>query len=275
MDEKQRAILNEVAEGRLSPEAAEDLLYEAEQADRAGDLPRPPGVRRVRVVGALQLARVVGDPTVREAVAEGPHVAQRDGDTLVITGRHGDPLGPGPGPGPEFVFGPEGPSGGLLGLAGRALRLTVRMHPELALEVQLEAGSLSVEGVSGPLRATVEAGSARIERFRGPLDLAVEAGSVQASGVLDQGASHIHCQAGSVGVHLERGSSVRIAARSQLGRVALPGESGAGTGTSTGAGTGVASWSVGGATRQVTVGAGSATLDVEAELGNVTVTADR
>jgi len=258
MDEKQRAILNEVAEGRLSPEEAADLLQEAEEADLAGQQPRPPGVRRVRVVGTLQAARIVGDATVREAVAEGPHVAYRDGDVVVIEGRREGPAGLG------FMFGPEGPPAGPLGLAKRAGQLTVRMHPDLELEVLLEAGTLLVEGVAGPLRAKVEAGSARIERFRGPLDLAVEAGSVQASGVLDHGASRIRCEAGSVRVHLERGSSVRVAARAELGRIALPaGEAGGDQ------------WVAGQATREVTVGTGNATLDVETELGNVTVSADQ
>jgi hypothetical protein len=257
MDEKQRAILGEVAEGRLSPEEAAVLLQEvdeAEQAERPAE--RPAGVRRVRVVGALQLTRVVGDPTVREAVAEGPHAAQREGDTLVIRGE-ADAGGAG------FTFGPRSWGLNLASLvATRPARLTVRMHPELALEAELGAGALSVDGVSGPLRVEVEAGSARIERFRGPLDLAVEAGAVQASGVLDQGASRIRCESGSVRVHLEQGSSVRIRAAAELGRVALPGGSGAGA------------WTAGGGTREAVVGAGAASLDVRTELGSVAVTAD-
>jgi hypothetical protein len=256
MDEKLRAILSEVAEGRLSPEEA-SVLLQAEQTERPEE--RPSGVRRVRVVGTLQLTRVVGDPTVREAVADGPHVAQREGDTVVIRGEAVEG-------GAGFTFGHEGRAWNLPGLARQLhparAQLTVRMHPELALEAELEAGALSVDGVTGPLRVAVEAGSARIERFRGPLDLAVEAGAVQASGVLDEGASRIRCESGSVRVHLGRGSSVRIRAAAELGRIALPG------------GTDVGAWTAGGGTREAVVGAGAASLDVKAELGSVVVTAD-
>jgi len=38
------------------------------------------------VVRALGSADIIGDPSVREAVAEGPHIARREGDTLVIEG---------------------------------------------------------------------------------------------------------------------------------------------------------------------------------------------
>jgi hypothetical protein len=110
MNEVQRAILQEVAAGRLSPEEAAALLDRAEQAEqetgseqgeptrdqgaatgaRPGDRTAPPtsggaeGVRRVRVEGSFRSARIVGDPTVREAIADGPHVARREGDLLIV-----------------------------------------------------------------------------------------------------------------------------------------------------------------------------------------------
>src|SRR6266702_7756686 len=87
MNEVQRAILQEVAEGRLSPEEAASLLDQAEKAGQeqgsehdqpseepgaaTGERPRdhtpPPagtdaGVKRVRVVGNFRSARIVGDP---------------------------------------------------------------------------------------------------------------------------------------------------------------------------------------------------------------------
>src|SRR6266540_1822773 len=110
MNEVQRAILQEVAEGRLSPEEAAVLLDQAEKAEQeqgsehdepseetgaaTGERPRdhttpPPagtdtGIKRVRVVGNFRSARIVADPTVREAIAEGPHIARREGDLLIV-----------------------------------------------------------------------------------------------------------------------------------------------------------------------------------------------
>jgi hypothetical protein len=55
----------------------------SEQGPSAGTA----GIQRVRLVQTFRAARVVGDPDVAEAVVEGPHVAEREGDVLVV---HGD-----------------------------------------------------------------------------------------------------------------------------------------------------------------------------------------
>jgi hypothetical protein len=297
MDERQRTILQDVADGRLSPEDAAQLLDEAEEA--AGDEHQDAaseqrssvsttGIQRVRLVHAFRAARVVGDPDVAEAVVEGPHVAEREGDVLVVRcdeapGPHGfafsrgdrpwypsrpeRPERPGRGQGDAGDHPDWWPSswGSPPGWAGRwglfdAFRrfgeeLTVRMRPDLT------AGSLKVAGLTGPLRVSVSGGSASLDRFHGPLDLSVEAGSVKGSGLLTAGSSRIRCQAGSVKINLERGSSVRIRARTELGKMLLPGE---------------ANWTAGAdAVREVTVGDGEALLEIETSMGSVMVSADR
>jgi hypothetical protein len=301
MDERQRTILQDVADGRLSPEEAAQLLDEAQEAD-ADERPDGPseqrsststaGIQRVRLVQSFRAARVVGDPDVAEAVVEGPHVVEREGDVLVV---HGDE-GPGPygfafsrGDRPWYPSRPERPErpgrgrggenanwwagswGSPSGWVGRwgladafrriAEELTVRMRPDLALDADVTAGSLKVAGMIGPLRIAVSGGAASLDRFRGPLDLSVEAGSVKGSGVLAAGSSRIHCQAGSVKLNLERGSSVRIRARTELGKLLLPGDP---------------NWIAGAeAAREVTVGDGEALLEIEASMGSVVVSADR
>jgi hypothetical protein len=314
MNERQRAILQEVADGQISPEDAVQLLDEAEEPAGDGEpggpeerrpSPDTAGIQRVRLVQAFRQARVVGDSDVAEAVVEGPHLAEREGDVLVV---HGDE-GPG---GHGFVFsrgdrpwypsrpgrprrpgrpehggqwprdrwgpGPWGPPGApqpgpWSGMSGWGFRdafrrmgeeLTVRMRPDLALDASVTAGSLKIAGVTGPLRVAVAGGSARIDQFGGPLDLSVEAGSVRASGLLVAGSSRIRCQAGSVRIHLERGSSVKVRARAELGNVVLPGDAEG------------ESWLArGGAAREVTVGDGAALLEIEANMGNVAVSAER
>jgi hypothetical protein len=266
---------------------------------------------------------VIGDPDVAEAVVEGHHLAEREGDVLVVHGNevpgahgfafsrgdrpwypsrpgrprrprrpepsghwhhgrweaHGDPGhweahgGPGHWGGPPGApqFGPwGGPPGwaerwGLLGAFRRfGEELTIRMRPDLPLDATVTAGSLKVAGVTGPLRVAVAGGSAGLDEFRGPLDLSVEAGSVKGSGLLVSGSSRIRCQAGSVRIHLERGSSVKVRARAELGNVILPGDA-----------EGERWLAGGGAAREVTVGDGAGLLEIESNMGSVVVSAER
>src|SRR5687768_7818471 len=109
-DLRQRAILEAVAAGTLSPEDAATRLSdlsppddEDERADerarpQSSSAPPPPApasdgpVSEIRVTVALRSVEIVGDPSVREAVAEGPHVAHREGSTLVIESRLDDEM---------------------------------------------------------------------------------------------------------------------------------------------------------------------------------------
>src|SRR6266536_2087778 len=273
MEDERRAVLERVARGELSPAEAAALLEEMESktagagpttaedprdwaADwgqppktEPGSTPPPPGSRAktIRVVRTIGTAQIIGDPSVQEAVADGPHVARRDGDTLVIEGqddgfempgfyfnwrgrqrrrhRHRHP----------FPFGDVAP-------------LSVRVNPDLPLEVDAQASRLHIRGVHGPIRATVQAGSPDIADFRSPLDLTVQAGSVNAHGRLDHGASRIRCDAGGVRLRLERGSSVRVSARTTLGKVVFDTEDSR------------TPW---------VIGAGEGTLDIDGTMGSV------
>src|SRR6266571_3293126 len=201
MDDERRAVLERVARGELSPADAASLLEDIEskgsgdpaadprdwaagwqqQEDARWETPQPPpsgqAATRLRVVRTIGTADIVGDPTVREAVAEGPHVARREGDTLVIEGQDDHQLGP-----PGFMFswpGRQRPSrihrhhGFRL---GDMTPLRVRVNPDLPLEVDAQAGRVRIRGVHGPIRANVQAGSTDISDFRGPLDLGAQAG---------------------------------------------------------------------------------------------------
>jgi hypothetical protein len=282
MQDERRAVLERVARGELSPTEAASLLEELESGaqqppeperdprDWAADwvsqpdwTPAPPptagseaGAARIRVVRTMGTADIVGDPTVREAVAEGPHVARREGETLVIEGED-DPFGMGAGFRFGWHQGPPNPH--RMRRHARGFRwsditpLRIRVNPDLPLEVDAQAGKLRIRGVHGPIRANVQAGSTDISDFRQTLDLNVQAGSVVARGRLDQGASRIHCEAGSLRIHLERGSSVRVSARATLGKVRF------------GSADPRTPW---------VIGAGEASLDIDATMGSVAVTAD-
>jgi hypothetical protein len=279
MNDPRRDILAAVARGDLTPEEGAARLEEM-PALPAGPAtaalpppliegqaipvtPPPPAttLRAVRVVRALGTAEIMGDPMVREAVADGPHAAEREGDTLVIRGVFDDEDEEGA----TFRY----RRGGIRIRTGHRSRfsigghdpspLRVRMNPDLALELDTQAGSVRIRDVHGAIRAHVQAGSLTIDGFRGPLDLSVQAGSLRGTGVLDAGLSRINCEAGSVRLNLERGSSVRVRARSTLGKVSMGDTD---------------SVSIGGGAQELVIGDGKGTLEVDATMGSVRITGD-
>lgn len=283
MSEERRTILQRVASGELSPEEAAEQLdrlsaepsppppppasgetppFEpvGESAPGGGtrpETPPPPGgglsaspLERIRVVRNLGATRITGDREVLEAVAEGPHRAERMPHELVIHSDFDEAGG--------FNFSRVQGQWGRY----RNARLNVRMRPDLPLTLQAQAASVQVEGVTGPISGDVQAGSLSVEGSRGPFDLTVQAGSLTIAGPINQGTSRVRCEAGSVHIVLRPGSSVRIVTHSTLGYVSLPGE---GTGR-------IDDFLMGGRTREVTVGSGEARLEVEATMGSVRVT---
>jgi hypothetical protein len=246
MNDAKRQILARVAAGELTPaEAAAEL---EELGAPAPDAETPPAVgtptvARIRVEAGMGSVTVIGDESVLEAVADGPHVAHREADTLVI--QTGDENTAG------FVF------GGRFGISLDRRRVTVRMNPRLPLDTDVQAGTLRIQGVRAPIRAEVQAGTTQIDGFTEPLDLDVQAGSVRASGKLTAGHSRIRCQAGKVSVNLDPGSSVKISAKTGLGRIALPGNP--------------VYAGVGDRTVTTQVGAGLGSLDISSEMGSVQV----
>lgn len=261
-DDVRRRILSAVADGTLSPQEAADQLHALDHPDEEVVEPQPepasvPPRRsddpplRVRVQASARKVEVIGDPSVREAVAEGRHEAWRDGDTLVIEGEwdidadefrtHG------------FSFNRSRSAV----MIRNHTALVVRMNPDLPLEVRVEAGALTTTGVRGPIRAHVAAGSAKLVGFEGPLDVDVAAGGLKGRGRLDHGHSRIRCDAGSVKLELDRRSSVTISAEAHLGKVDVLGERS----------TGMLNDSA-----TATIGAGEGDLDIECNLGSVKVT---
>src|SRR5437870_5083469 len=138
--ESRRDILRRVAEGTLSPAEAAVLLsqVEADETPVQGN-----GVRRIRIAGQFGTARVVGDPSVREAVAEGPHRARREADELIIESEALSDADRGF----RFHFSRTDRPWHSLAHSVKGVPLTVRMHPDLPLEVDLAAGTLAVRGV--------------------------------------------------------------------------------------------------------------------------------
>ncbi|TMC90694.1 MAG: DUF4097 domain-containing protein [Chloroflexi bacterium] len=256
MKDLQREILSHVASGEITASEGAARLEalevtaakpEVRQRPSAPAFQPVPYTRQVRVTSQFGSAEIVGDPTVAFAVAEGPHVARQEGDTLVI--EH-SMLGGG------FSFSPRRRAA-INGVDVQRNPLTVRMNPDLALFTKVRAGDVRIEGVHGPISGSVQAGNCVVRDFRAPLDLAVQAGELTAIGRLDSGSSKLRCQMGEMNITLQKGSSVRIKARAHLGDVHIDGE----------LRDKFAGWSG----SEVVIGAGAATLEAECTMGTITL----
>jgi hypothetical protein len=263
--DKRRAILIDVAEGRLSPEEAAERLDALRDEPREESPPRAKRASRIRVVSMIGMVNVVGDASVAEANADAAHRTRYENTTLIIESVDPDVGGgwipPRVGwssrstpPRSSAAFGWGGWGWGGM---GRRTPFTVRMNPDLPLEVDLTAGSLSVTGVRSHLRLDVGAGTMRLDGVTGPLTLAVTSGGVAVRGRITQGESRIRCELGKVAVQLDQGSSVRLTGRAHLGRVVLPGKEPA--------------FGAGLIEDTVVVGDGDATLEIETSAGGITV----
>ncbi len=323
MTDEERAILEAVAEGRMTPEEAAARLAGARggtagaaEAGEAGARPAPgaPGggeeapLRVLRVRAAARPVRVVADATVAEVSVEGHHEARREGDVLTVSAhrcgdegpggfsfvgpqlgrlarrawreqermwrdqqrawRHGERPGPPPHPGP-----PPWERGGPWDWHHQhdwpdwrewqrlVEPLVVRANPELEVELDMSAGAATVSGLRRRVGVEVSAGSVTLEDVTGPLDLRAQAAAVRVRGRLSEGSSRVRCDAGTVSVVLEPGSDVRVKASCELGRVRLSSDAGDWRGKGVG-------------TREMVVGSGRATLEVEATMGAVDVRAE-
>ena len=262
-----REILKQVAAGTVTAEEGASRLESLEATATSAPAPATPSsapfaaagsaTRRVKVISQIGTAEIVGDPSVAYVVADGPHRARQEGDTMVIDHLPLDDDD-------NFSFGRGHGNERHIVINGfdiQRRKLTVRMNPDLALIASVQAGNVRVDGVHGPITGDVQIGNCKISDFRSPLNLTVQAGNITASGRLDTGASKVRCEMGAVKINLEKGSSVRITARTTMGKIGIEGE-------------GTERANVAQAGKEVTIGSGASTLDVECTMGNVKVTAD-
>jgi hypothetical protein len=264
MKDLQREILSQVAAGKISAEEGASRLESLDAAETPthAEPALAPAVtraatadtRRIKVVSQFGSAEIVGDPSVAFVVAEGPHRARQEGDTMVIDHVPFDESD-------HFTFSRGERRAVVNGTDFHPRKLSVRMNPQLALLASVQAGSVRIEGVQGPIDGEIQAGNCHVSGFRGPLNFVIQAGNLSASGRLDAGASKVRCEMGAVKVHLEKGSSVRVTARSTLGKVRIDSE-------------GTDQVILGQTGKEVTVGGGSGSLDIECTMGNVRVSAD-
>ena len=112
---------------------------------------------------------------------------------------------------------------------GRLRSNASRMHIEhlrgCDLDVETDAGSLTVDSVTGRLRLATQAGRIEAKRIGGALDLSTSAGAIFADVVsLCDGTHPIRTNVGAVRLELARELDVRIEARTSMGatRIEFP-----------------------------------------------------
>jgi hypothetical protein len=215
-----RTLLEDVAAGRVDPAEAARRLDElrtedrGRQAEGAVGPPAVPEVARLVVRGLSRSVHLIADPTVTTVSVDGPHSVHRDGSTLVVSGEV-ERLFPG-----DEAFSLLS-SGRWRELLPRTQSMTVRARPDLPVEVEVTAGSLTSEDMRALQRVRVTAGSAKVKGATEPIDVLVQAGSVDLTLQPTHGSSRVRCESGSVKLRLAKGSDVRLTTDVQLGKLTV------------------------------------------------------
>lgn len=250
MSEDLRAILEDVAAGRLSAEEASSAIrgLTADVATVADEQE----VGRITIkAGAVRLT-IIGDDSVAQAVADGPHTMRHEGDTLLIDTNT-----------TEGEYTAEAPRSAFITWVGQMINrvgasVRIRVNPDLPLQVLLVGGVLELSGVRAGASIGVEAGSAQVSGS-GPLLFDVASGSGRVDWTFT-GQSRVRADMGSVGVTVRPDSDVVLTADSSLGQAVVRTHQGNETAPQ------------GAATTPVTVGAGTGRLTVSARMGAAQVT---
>jgi hypothetical protein len=248
-DDRLQKILDDVAAGRISAEDANTLLAGTEvtaPATGSTGSERSGAVTNIRLRAVGRRVRVIGEPFLTTLSVEGPHVMEQQGDTYLVTSDG------------ELVpsldkFQLRVPS--VREVQERLVDLTrelvVRVNPKLPLEIDITAGSLTVERVPRITSVRMTAGSAKVRDIIGPIDVHLQGGSITLEGPISRGESLIKIEQGQLNLNLTDGASVRVLLDGNLSRMIWNGESG------------------GSASR--VVGDGAATLRLESIMANVVV----
>lgn len=201
------------------------------------------GVDRISVRAVGRRVRIVGDPSVATASAEGPHVLRRNGSVLEVSsdGELGPSLD-----GFSILRPPRNLDD--IRAMGLGKELYLRINPAIIVDVEVTAGHLTCEGVPYFGKVRVTAGGAELSGIAEVNDVLVQAGSALVKGAITTGRSRVRVESGQLSVELADESNVTVRGEAQLGKVSW---SGAHTGQ----------------VDEVVLGNGSARLDVGVVMG--------
>ncbi len=251
MSDELRALLEDVAAGKLTPDEASERISGLAEEPGTQIVEAEQPITRIQVkAGAVRLT-IVGDPSVAEAVAEGPHTMRREGETLFIDTNttQGD-------------YTVEPPRSAFMTWVGQMVNrvgasVQVRVNPDLPIQVLLVGGSLELAAVRAGASVGVEAGSAQLSGY-GPLLFDVASGSGRVDWVFT-GESKVRADMGSVAVTVRPESDTMVTADTSLGQAIIKSH------------TGNLKAPQDGATPAVAVGAGQGHLTVSSRMGSAQV----
>ena len=232
---------------RQFPSYAREVFGQPEPESSPGTGRRRPtgskGVDRISVHAVGRSVRIVGDPTVAPASAEGPHVLRRNGSVLEVTsdGELGPSLD-----GFSILRPPR--SFDELRAMGLGKELYLRINPAIIVDVEVTAGHLTCTDLPYLGKVRVTAGGAELSGIAEANDVLVQAGSATLKGKITTGRSRVRVESGQLTIDLADDSNVTVHGEAQLGKVSW---SGAHTGQ----------------VDEVVLGNGSARLDVGVVMG--------
>nr|WP_231128524.1 hypothetical protein [Cutibacterium avidum] len=105
---------------------------------------------------------------------------------------------------------------------GLGREVTVRVHPDLPVDIELSGGSLRATGVEHLGRVRVTAGVTEIEGVHQLEDGLFQAGNGTITGCIDSGRSQIRVESGNLLVKLAKGSNVSVRGKAQTGMISWP-----------------------------------------------------
>ncbi len=176
------------------------------------------GVDRIWVRAVGRRVRIVGDPSVATASAEGPHVLRRNGSVLEVTsdGEIGPTLD-----GFSILRPPRNFDD--IRAMGLGKELYLRINPAIIVDVEVTAGQLTTSDLPYLGKVRVTAGSAELEGVAEVNDVLVQAGSATVKGTITSGRSRVRVESGQLTVALGDESNVTIRGEAQLGKVSWTG----------------------------------------------------
>ncbi len=249
VDSPTAAAAAEPVQDSVPADVVEAEVEEEPVEEEHSNVPIPSGVQRVTVRAIGRRVRLIGEPAVNGVAVDGPHVIKRDGDTLAISSE-GDM-----GVSIDGFSMLRNPTDLKAHVNGLAKELSIRVNPNLQVEVEVTGGSVNAERLPGLTRVRVTAGTAKVSDVDGPIDVLVQAGSASLDAQITKGRSRVRVESGTAQVTLRRGSDVHVHTESQLGRVTWSG-------------------AVSGQSKDVEIGRGRAALDVEVLVGTAQITSD-
>lgn len=216
-------LLTKVASGELDPAEAARRLDEDPTAPTLDRLTvrSHQGVAGIRVEAVGVNLQVIADPTVTTAVADGPHRVHQEDDTLVFDL-------PGQRRGEDRYEATPSWQWGRFRLDwpyGSGERVTLRVNPDLAVTLELQACKVTVRGLHAALDLRSMNCSVGILGHHGPLTAAITTGSAQIEAVLTGPSDSVTTDMGSVKLTLLPGSDTLITSHAEMGSLKVAGPS--------------------------------------------------